>query len=78
VSEREFYWAAIRKYLPATGCAAHEVILASRRSRFLAAPSDGAGHTIFLSNGKRGVIFRLHQDTGKIDETRVTAPWTFT
>lgn len=81
VSEREFYWAAIRKYVPATGCAPHEVIISLRRSRFLRAPSDGAGRMtyIHLSNEqKMGVILRLHKDTGKIDGTRVTEPWTFT
>lgn len=76
VLKDEFFWAVIRKYLPARGCAANEVISASKRSRFLVPPLDRTDHTIFLDSAKIGVIFRLHRDTGKIDGIRVSAPWT--
>jgi len=80
VSEEEFYWAAIRKYLPAMGCTASEVISASRRSKFLEPPSGGADHSIFLRRENKGVIFRVHEDTGEIYGARVfsTQSWPIT
>jgi hypothetical protein len=80
VSGSEPFWAAIRKYLPATGCSASEVISAARRSKFLEPPSGGANHRIFLRRENKGVIFRLNEDTGEIDRTEIVAPgsWPFT
>ncbi|MES2192932.1 MAG: hypothetical protein V4517_00830 [Pseudomonadota bacterium] len=80
VSGSEPFWAAIRKYLPATGCSASEVISAARRSKFLETPSSGANHWIFLRRENKGVIFRLHEETGEIDGTEIFAPgsWPFT
>lgn len=70
----ELLWVVIRKYLPNTGCTAEEVVSASKRSKFWV---ERAGHkdiTIFLSNGDKGVTFRLNKDTERTDMAQVTSP----
>lgn len=74
VLEDEFFWAVMRKYLPASGCSANEVVSAMSRSRFLVGPLGGTLQTMGLSNGKMGVLFRVDKDTGKIDRLELSTP----
>lgn len=75
VLKDEFFWAAMRKYLPPTGCTADEVTSTLSKSRFLVDPrGDGAGQWMRLTNGQMGILFRLDKETGKIDEPQLITP----
>lgn len=69
--EREYFWAVIRKYLPAKGCALQEVISIARTSRFFV-PLDEQGtfanYTIAFKNADTLVNFSLQRATGNIDD----------
>lgn len=70
VVEEEFFWAVIRKYLPAKGCAAPEVISITRTSRFfvpLGEPGPHANYRIAFKNADTLVSFGLQRDTGNIE-----------
>lgn len=75
VLEDEFFWAVVRKYLPATGCTANEVVSVMSRSRFLVGPLGGARQTMGLTNGVIGVLFQLDKDTGEIDWPQLDTPY---
>ena len=70
VVEEEFFWAVIRKYLPAKGCAVPEVISIARTSRFfvpLSEPGTFASEGIAFKNADTLVSFSLQRDTGNIE-----------
>jgi hypothetical protein len=69
----EPYWAAIRKYLPATGCRADEVISISRASSFFEIEAHETHSNIWFRNSDRIVIFRLEKDTGNIGHAYVSS-----
>jgi hypothetical protein len=67
IVKREFFWAAIRKYLPAAGCTVEEVISISRTSKFSAPPFERhAVYVIIFRNSDVKVTFGLQKDTGNI------------
>jgi hypothetical protein len=68
---REYYWAAIRKFLPRKGCTAEEVISIVKTSRFfmpLDEPMASAKYAVILfGNSETVVHFALERATGNIE-----------
>jgi hypothetical protein len=63
----EPYWAAIRKYLPATGCRVDEAISISRTSKFFASPFEQyTTYTISFKNSDIRIQFCLEKAAGNI------------
>jgi hypothetical protein len=70
----EHYWAAIRKYLPATGCRIDEVISISKTSRFSASPFQGhTSYQISFRNADIIILLGLEKDTGSISYRAVSS-----
>lgn len=65
------FWAPIRKYLPATGCNADEVISIAGRSRFFKSPTKDTDSTIRFENSDTRVVFRLEKGAGRVDDPHV-------
>jgi hypothetical protein len=68
ITKREYFWAVIRKYLPAKGCTVEEVISISKTSKFFRPPFDFPPPyqiyaVMFASSGVK-VGFGLNKDTG--------------
>jgi hypothetical protein len=82
-TKRDFFWAVIRKYLPATGCTVEEVISISKTSKFFTPPFDSPPpyevYTIMFRNSGVKVGFGLKKDTGNTQYPYVgsTRPPTF-
>jgi len=69
--QKRFIWAAIRRYLPGTGCRADEVISIVRTSRFFTPLSENStAYGITFQNSDWTIYFELDKNTGEI-----TAPW---
>lgn len=64
-------WAAVRRYLPATGCNADEVISIARRSRFFKSPINDTDSIISFESSDIRVEFHLERDAGKVDKPAV-------
>jgi hypothetical protein len=86
ITKREYFWAVIRKYLPATGCTVEEVISISKTSKFFTPPFDFPPpferfevYTIMFRNSGVKVGFGLKKDTGNTQFPYVgsTRPPTF-
>ena len=65
VERRVRAWAAIRRYLPATGCNVDEVASIIRKSKFFKAPTDGADSTICFEDSDIRVQFRMEKTAGR-------------
>lgn len=64
-------WAAVRRYLPATGCNADEVISIARRSRFLKSQINDTDSIISFESSDIRVEFHLEKDAGRVDKPSV-------
>ncbi|MBR1190421.1 hypothetical protein JQ609_21040 [Bradyrhizobium sp. AUGA SZCCT0169] len=69
--QQRFIWAAIRRYLPRTGCRADEVISIARTSRFFTPLSENStAYGITFQNSDWTIYFELDKNTGE-----TTSPW---
>lgn len=71
VERRARAWAAIRKYLPATGCDVDEVISIVKKSRFFKPPKEDADSTIRFEDADIRVQLRMEKSTGKVGDPSV-------
>ena len=71
VQRRVRAWAAIRRYLPATGCNVDEVTSITRKSKFFKAPTDSADSTIGFEDSNIRVQFRMEKSAGKVGDPSV-------
>ena len=69
-ASHEPYWAATRKYLPATGCRYEEVISVARTSKFFEQRTDS---TIWFGNSDVIITGRVEKETGNIEGSRVSS-----
>jgi hypothetical protein len=71
VKRRVRAWAAIRRYLPATGCNADEVVSIVRKSKFFKAPTDGMDSTIRFEDSDIRVQLRIEKTAGRVGDPSV-------
>ncbi|MFH1343578.1 MAG: hypothetical protein ABIL01_20595 [Pseudomonadota bacterium] len=71
VKRRVRAWAAIRKYLPATGCNVDEVVSIVKKSKFFRAPTDGADSTIRFEDSDIRVQLRMEKSAGRVGDPSV-------
>ncbi len=64
-------WAAVRRYLPATGCNADEVVSIARSSRFFKPPINDTDSIISFESSDIGVEFHLEKDVGRVNKPSV-------
>ena len=71
VERRVRAWAAIRRYLPATGCNVDEVASIIRKSKFFKTPEDGTDSTIRFEDPDIRVQLRMEKNTGRVGDPSV-------
>ncbi|MDB5579776.1 MAG: hypothetical protein JWR80_4952 [Bradyrhizobium sp.] len=71
VERRARAWAAIRRYLPATGCNVDEVGSIVRKSKFFKAPTDGTDSTIRFEDSDIRVQLRMERNAGRVGDPSV-------
>lgn len=64
-------WAAIRRYLPATGCNVDEVVSIVKKSKFFTAPKDGADSTIRFEDSDIRVQLRMEKSAGRVGDPSI-------
>lgn len=70
VTSEQYFWAAIRKYLPSKGCSAEEVLSVVGTSKFFVLVSEqnaDDGCTILFRNADTILYFALRRATGNIE-----------
>jgi hypothetical protein len=71
VDRRVRAWAAIRRYLPATGCNVDEVASIIRKSKFFKTPADGTYSTIRFEDSDIRVQLRMEKNAGRVGDPSV-------
>jgi hypothetical protein len=71
VERRVRAWAAIRRYLPATGCNVDEVVSIVKKSKFFKTPTDGTDTTIRFEDSDIRVQLRMENNAGRVGEPSV-------
>jgi hypothetical protein len=71
IERRARAWAAIRRYLPATGCSVDEVISIVKKSKFFKPPTEGADSTIRFEESDIRVQLRMEESTGRVGDPSV-------
>lgn len=71
VKRRVRAWAAIRKYLPATGCNVDEVVSIVKKSKFFEASTGGADSTIRFEDSDIRVQLRMEKGAGRVGDPSV-------
>jgi len=71
VERRVRAWAAIRRYLPATGCNVDEVVSIVKKSKFFKTPTDGTDSTIRFEDSDIRVQLRMENNAGRVGDPSV-------